>query len=301
MSQQTFNQDQVLPGQNLSTPVKYGKSTHPQRSLSYWPLRVLTYLAILIFVLLFLVPLLYLVNIALKSPADFLNYPIGIVTNPQWQNFSDAWQLAHFPAYLFNSVLYTAASTFIQVGFALMVAYPIARGYVRWGGFFSTLFLASLFLPNGLIPQFQLIKALGLYDTQIGYILLSSSVGIAPFLIMGYLRTVPRELDEAAAIDGAGYFRCLFVIITPLIKPILVTAAILHSIGIWNDIIGPTIYLTNSSYFPISLGLNVFKGQYSSNLTGLAAATLLAALPLVIIYVFFQRYFIEGAVAGAVK
>jgi raffinose/stachyose/melibiose transport system permease protein len=105
------------------------------------------------------------------------------------------------------------------------------------------------------------MKTLGLYDTQIGYILLSSGVGIAAFLIMGYIKSIPRQVDEAAVIDGAGYFRCMFTIIAPLIRPILVTAAILHAIGVWNDIIGPTIYLTTRDYYPISLGLNVFKGQ----------------------------------------
>ncbi|HEX2911737.1 MAG TPA: carbohydrate ABC transporter permease [Chloroflexia bacterium] len=265
------------------------------------PYKVISYIIVLVFAILYIVPLLYLLNVALKSPEEFLNDPVGITKSLNWGNFGEAWDQAHFASYLLNSVIYTAASTFLHVLFALMVAYPIARGFVKWGGFLSTLFLASLFLPNNLIPQFQLVKALNLYNTQIGYILLTSSVGLAPFLIMGYLKTVPKELDEAAAIDGCGYFRCMFTIITPLIKPILITAAILHAIGVWNDIIGPTIYLTNPDYFPISLGLNAFKGEYSSNITGMGAATLIAIAPLIVVYLFCQKYFIEGAVAGAVK
>jgi raffinose/stachyose/melibiose transport system permease protein len=256
---------------------------------------------LVVFAVIYLYPLLYLVNSSLKSSADFLDDPTTFATRFQWSNFVDAWNQAHFASYLINSVIYTGSATLLQVLYAFMVAYPIARGYVRGGRFLGTLFVAGLFLPNGLIPQFQLIKTLGLYNTQIGYILLSSAVGIGAFLIMGYIRSIPRELDEAAVIDGCGYFRCMFTIVAPLVKPILVTAAILHAIGIWNDIIGPTIYLTTRDYYPISLGLNVFKGQFSSNLTELAAATLIAIAPLMAIYLFFQRYLIEGAVAGAVK
>jgi raffinose/stachyose/melibiose transport system permease protein len=164
-----------------------------------------------------------------------------------------------------------------------------------------TFFVISLLLPNGLIPQFQLMVALHLYNTQIGYILLTSAVGIGPFLIMGYLKLIPKELDEAAAIDGCGYFQCIFRIIAPLVKPVLVTVAILHAIGVWNDIIGPTIYLTNKNYYPIALGLQTFKGQFSTDWTLLAAGTMIAAIPLILLYIFFQRYLIEGAVAGAVK
>lgn len=294
MSQKQLQQD------NLSVKQVLPFSGAKRRFLPD-PSRIAVYLTVLLFALMFLVPLLYLFNVAFKTPDEFLNDPVGLTKSLDWANFSQAWEQAHFASYLINSVIYTGTSTFLHVLFALMVAYPIARGYVRWGGFFTSLFLASLFLPNNLIPQFHLIKALGLYNTQLGYILLTSSVGIAPFLIIGYLKTIPKELDEAAAIDGASYFRCLFTIITPLVKPILITAAILHAIGVWNDIIGPTIYLTNPNYYPISLGLNAFKSQYSSNLTQLGAATLIAVAPLILLYVVAQKYFIEGAVAGSVK
>jgi raffinose/stachyose/melibiose transport system permease protein len=299
MSVKTETSAGVAAGRRLTLPARLGLSERSTASLG--PFIVLAYLFLLLFVMLYLYPLFFLINTSLKSGADFLDDPTALTLSVEWRNFTDAWEQAHFATYLINSVLYTVASTFIQVVCAFMVAYPIARGYVKWGRLLGTLFVVGLFLPNGLIPQFQLMKTLGLYDTQIGYILLSSGVGIAAFLIIGYIRSIPREIDEAAVIDGAGYFRCMFTIIGPLIRPILVTAAILHAIGVWNDIIGPTIYLTTRDYYPISLGLNVFKGQYSSNLTELAAATLIAIAPLMAVYIFFQRYLIEGAVAGSVK
>jgi raffinose/stachyose/melibiose transport system permease protein len=263
--------------------------------------KILTYSIILIFVMIYLFPLLYLLNVSLKTTLDFSDDPTSLTKTLQLSNYIDAWVKGNFTTYLVNTALYTVTSTILQVTFALLAAYPLARGYVRGASFFSSFFVISLFLPNGLIPQFQLMLALHLYNTQLGYILLSSAVGIGPFLIIGYLKTIPPELDEAAAMDGCGYFRCLFTIIGPLVKPVLVTVAILHSIGVWNDIIGPIIYLTDRNYYPITRGLFAFKGEFSSDWTLLAAGTMLAAAPLIIVFLIFQRYFIEGAVAGAVK
>lgn len=265
------------------------------------PFMIMTYAILLVVTVVYIFPLLYLLNVALKTNSDFINDPTNLTTTFQISNFGDAWVKGNFTTYMLNTLFYTAGSTLLHVTFSLMAAYPISRGYVKWSGFFFSFFLASLFLPNGLIPQFQLMLALGLYNNQIGYILLSSAVGLGPLLIIGYLKTVPKELDEAAAIDGCGYFRFLFTIIAPLVKPVLVTVAILHSIGVWNDIIGPTIYLTNRNYYPIALGLYSFRGQFSTDWTLLAAGTTIAVIPLILLYLFFQKYFIDGAIAGAVK
>jgi raffinose/stachyose/melibiose transport system permease protein len=283
----------------LDSSLKTGPRVRWRRPFS--PLRILAYIIILLVAVVYLFPLLYLLNVSLNTNIDFIDNPSSLTKTFQFSNFADAWIKGNFATYFLNTVLYTSVSTLIQVVFALLVAYPVARGYVKWGRFFVTFFVISLFLPNGLIPQFQLMVALHLYNTQIGYILLTSAVGIGPFLIMGYLKLIPKELDEAAAIDGCGYFQCIFRIIAPLVKPVLVTVAILHAIGVWNDIIGPTIYLTNKNYYPIALGLQTFKGQFSTDWTLLAAGTMIAAIPLILLYIFFQRYLIEGAVAGAVK
>jgi raffinose/stachyose/melibiose transport system permease protein len=281
----------------------HGNQTRSRLSAKrrFKPSRLLTYGVLLAFVAIYAFPLIYLLNVSLKPMLEFLDNPSGITQDFRWANFSDAWVKGNFATYLLNTIYYTVASTVLQVTFALMAAYPIARGYVKGGSFFYMFFVAGLFLPNGLIPQFNLMLALGLYNTQLGYILLSAAVGLGPFIIIGYIKSVPKELDEAAAIDGCGYFRCMFTIIAPLVKPALVTVALLHAIGVWNDIIGPTIYLTDKNYFPISRGLQAFRGQFSSDWTLLAAGTMIAVAPLLLMYIVFQRYFIEGAIAGAIN
>jgi raffinose/stachyose/melibiose transport system permease protein len=263
--------------------------------------RTLGYLVLVIVGLVFLYPLLFLVNVALKSSQDYLLNPTSLTSSLNLSNFSNAWIQGNFGAYVLNTVLYSGAATIFGVGCSLFIAFPISRAYVRWSGFWYTMFVVALFLPNALIPQFQLILHLHLYNTRLGYILTVAGAGLGPFLIAGYLRSIPKELDEAASIDGCGYLRYVVTIIIPLVKPVLATAAILQAINVWNDIIGPTIYFASSEYFPVSVGLYTFYGIYSSAWTELAAAILIVASPLIVLYIFLQRYFIEGAISGAVK
>ena len=261
-----------------------------------------SYLIILGVVALYAFPLLYLVNVSLKTPTGFILDPTGLTKTWHWQNYREAWTRGGFGTALVNSVLYTVVSSVLSTAFSLLLAFPIARGYVRWSRFWYVLFIVALFLPNALIPQFQLILRLGLYDTQLGYILLQSALlGVGPFLIVGYLRSIPKELDEAAAVDGCGYFRFVGTIITPLIIPVLVTTFLLHAIIVWNDIIGPTIYLADQQYYPVTLGLFSFYGQYGNEWATLSAATLIVAFPLILLYLFLQRYFIAGALGGALR
>jgi len=272
-----------------------------RRGWSRWSERAARYILLLSITLIFLFPLLYLVNIALKTPQNYLFDPSGLTSSLDVANFSNAWAAGDFGLLIKNTLLYTVAATVLSVACSLFVAFPIARRYVRWSGIWYTFFVMALFLPDNLIPQFQLLLKLGLYNTPLGYVLLMSGVGLGPFLITGYLTSVPRELYEAASVDGCGYIRYVLIIIVPLIKPILVTASVLQSIGVWNEIIRPTVMLTSHAYAPVSQGLFAFYGEYTDSWTLLAAAVLIVAAPMLILYVCLQRFFIEGALSGAVK
>jgi raffinose/stachyose/melibiose transport system permease protein len=163
------------------------------------------------------------------------------------------------------------------------------------------MFLIALFLPPALIPQFQLILRLGLYNNPIGYVMLFLVNPIGIVILVNYIRTIPTELDEAAAIEGCSYFRFVIQIVIPLIKPAIATVAVLHAIGVWNELILATIYLTKAAYYPITRGLIVFNGIYGNNWPVLAAAVLMIAVPIAIFFVVMQRYIIGGVTAGAVK
>lgn len=259
------------------------------------------YICALILMIVFLFPLLYLLNTALKSQAEFVANPVGLVSDPQWSNFATAWEKGDFGAYILNSVIYTAAGSAIGTLLTLVLAFPVARGYVRGAKYWSIVFVLVLFLPNALITQFQLLLRLGLYDTQLGYILLVGvGVGVGPLLLSGFVKSIPRELDEAAAMDGVGYWRYLFTFILPLARPALVTVFILQAVWIWNEIILATVLLADPTKFPVTVGLYAFKGTYGNQWPLLAAATFIVAAPLIVGYIFIQRYLVNGVV-GAVK
>jgi raffinose/stachyose/melibiose transport system permease protein len=260
-----------------------------------------SYAVMIVFALIYLGPLLMLVNTSLKTMPSFMKDATSLATELHFKNFVDAWTKANFPKYLLNSIIYTAAATTIYVITAVFVAFPISRGYVKFSGGLLTLFVIALFLPPALIPQFQLMLNLGLYNNPVGYIMLFVVNPIGIVILVNYIKTIPRDLDEAAALDGCGYFRFVWSIILPLIQPAIATVVVMHSIGIWNELIAPTIYLTNKNYYPITRGLIVFQGVYGSNWPTLAAAVLLLTMPMLVLFLFLQRYIISGLTAGSVK
>ncbi|MFZ6018015.1 MAG: carbohydrate ABC transporter permease [Chloroflexota bacterium] len=260
-----------------------------------------SYLVMIFFALLYIGPILMLVNTSLKTMPSFMKDATSLATELHFENFREAWVKANFPQYLLNSIIYTVSATTIYILTAVFVAFPIARGYVKYSGVILTLFVIALFLPPALIPQFQLILNLGLYNNPIGYIMLFLVNPIGIVILVNYIKTIPKELDEAAAIDGCGYARFVWSIVLPLIRPAIATVIVLHAIGIWNELIAPTIYLTSKQYYPITRGLIVFQGVYGSNWPTLAAAVLLLTLPMLVLFLFLQRYIVSGLTAGSVK
>ena len=242
-----------------------------------------------------------LLSTALKTLPEFFKSPTALPVAPSLDNFAEAWEKASFPRLLLNSLIYTVVSTVLYIITAIFVAFPIARGLVRGHKLIFTLFVIALFLPPALIPQFQLILRMGLYNNPIGYMLFFLINPIGIIILVGYIRTLPKELDESAAMDGCGYFRFVWQVIMPLSRPAIATVVVLHAIGIWNELILPTIYLTNEAYFPVTRGLIVFKGVYGSNWPTLAAAVLMLTLPMLILFLLLQKYIISGLTAGAVK
>jgi raffinose/stachyose/melibiose transport system permease protein len=263
--------------------------------------RIGAYTLLGLFAVIYLGPLLMLVNTSLKSLPEFMKSATSLPGGLHFENFVEAWTRANFLRYLTNTVIYTLSATSIYVVSAVFVAFPISRGYIKGAGVLLTLYVIALFLPVALIPQFQLMLNLGLYNNPFGYIMLFLVNPIGVVILVNYIKTLPLELDEAAAMDGCGYFRFVTSIVFPLIQPAIATVAVLHAIGIWNELILPTIYLTNQAYYPITRGMIVFQGVYGSNWPTLAAAVLIMTLPMLLLFLLLQRYIVSGLTAGAVK
>ncbi|GIO95402.1 MULTISPECIES: carbohydrate ABC transporter permease [Paenibacillus] len=270
--------------------------------------QILSYAVICLLLILYVVPLLLVFNVSLKSFNEYLLNPIGIVQNMEWGNYTQAWSEGNFAGYFANSLIYTVAATVLTIIVSLFAAFPVARGYVMWSGFIYMFFLLSQFLPNPMVAQYKLmlsfkesVSFFG-YDTKLGYILLKTTgTGVVFMMFVGYIKSISRDLDEAAGMDGSGYIRYLFQIILPLMKPVIATGVILTAIGIWNDFVGPIMYLPSPSNYPITFGLKEFRGQYGNNWPLLACGITIVAAPLIILYTFIQKYLVDGALAGAVK
>ncbi len=276
----------------------YGPGAARRRNLSR---KLVSYTILLLFAVFYVGPLLMLISASLKTLPEFFKNPTGMPEGLSFENFSEAWSLANFPGYMFNSLIYTTVATAAFVIMSIFVAFAIARGYVKGAGALLTLYVVALFLPPALIPQFQLILNLGLFNTRTGYILLFLINPIGLIILVNYIKSIPTELDEAAAMDGCGYIRFVFQILIPLIRPAIATVTVIHAIGIWNELILATVYLTNDDLYPITRGLIVFEGVYGSDWPKLAAAVLMLMVPMLVLFMFLQRYIISGLTSGAVK
>lgn len=275
------------------------QSRAPRKPFSWG--RLSAYALLGIFAVVYLGPLLMLVITSLKTLPEFMRSATALPRGLNFENFVEAWTKANFLRYMTNTLLYTVSATAIYIVTAVFVAFPISRGYIKGAGWLLTLYVIALFLPVALIPQFQLMLNLGLYNNPFGYILLFLVNPIGVVILVNYIKTLPLELDEAAAMDGCGYFRFVTRIVFPLIQPAIATVAVLHAIGIWNELILPTIYLTNQAYYPITRGMIVFQGVYGSNWPTLAAAVLIMTAPMLVLFLVLQRYIVSGLTAGAVK
>lgn len=264
--------------------------------------KILLYLFIGVLMVVYLFPLFYALNTSLKTKLEYMSDTVSLATSLHFQNYKDAFEKANFASYIGNSLYYMAVCTTASILMAVFLAFPLSRSYLKWGGVLFGLFLVGMFLPDGTIPQFQLINGLGLYNTRLGYMLGMMGGGGTPLLLFYvYIKGIPKEFDEAASMDGCGYFRYMFKILIPLMKPAIASMTVITAIGVWNDIIRSIIYLSSSALYPITRGLYVFQGQYQVDMTQQMAALIMVAAPLIVIYIFLQRYIVDGVVAGAVK
>ncbi|WNR45683.1 carbohydrate ABC transporter permease [Paenibacillus roseipurpureus] len=253
--------------------------------------------------LIFLLPTLIIVNIGLKSNQEFLKYPVKLVESVHWVNFSKAWKQADMSTYYTNSIIYAVGAAALTCIIAAIAAFPLARRHVQGANFILGLIALTLFLPDGIVPTLFLMKKIGFMNTTYGFILLETglSLSLAVFILNGFIRSIPIELDEAANMDGCGYFRYVFTIVMPMMKSALATVFMLKMITVWNDFINPYMYLTDKDKRPLTSGLYMFIGEFSTDWTVMAAGIVIVALPLILVYIFMQRFIISGLSSGAVK
>lgn len=266
------------------------------------PVPIGGYVILALLALIYLIPLCFVLFVSLMSSRQFALNAASFPSPILWSNYPDAWVKGAFNTYFINSLVYTFSIVAGTLTIATLAAFPIARGHIRGSNGFYILFLSGILLPAGIIPQFFILQQLGLYDTRIGYILLWwSRIALPIFVLTGFIKSIPSELDDAAAIDGCPYIRYVLQIVVPLLKPALSVVGLIVAIRVWNDIIGPVIFLPSKAIKPISAGLLQFFAENAAEWTLIAAAIAITASPLVLLYLFTQRYIIAGMTSGALK
>ncbi len=225
--------------------------------------------------------------------------------DPQWNNFPEAWSTIDFPILLRNTAMYAVITTFGAVFSAALVAYGFARFRIPGKSILFMLMLSTVILPGAvtLIPTYFVFLKLGWVGTWLPLIVPAFfSWGTNVFLLRQFFMGIPRELDEAAMIDGAGPFRVFFSIILPQSGPALTAVGLFHFFFAWNDFFGPLIYLAgNPDKFPITVGLTAFNNLYSQSTNLIQAASLLSAIIPIIVFFFAQRVFMQGVVITGVE
>ncbi|MBD0382542.1 carbohydrate ABC transporter permease [Paenibacillus sp. WST5] len=254
--------------------------------------------------LLHILPFYILVTSSFKA-ADDLSSKWIAPGYAYWDNFTNAWREAHLGRAFLNNIWITLCAAVLIVLLGSIASYPLARHQTAWNKFIYTVFISALIVPPliTLVPLYKIMVDIGGMNHYWGIILLHVTFGLPMtiFLYTGFIATIPKELDEAALIDGAGRFSLFYRILLPLLKPITSTVIILTCVNIWNDYQFSVFFLQKTEVKTITVALSGFFSQYTNNIGWVAAGSLMAAVPITIVYLFLQRYFISGLASGAVK
>lgn len=252
-----------------------------------------------------LTPIVIMFFSAFKTNAQIFQSPFSIPDFTNVKSLLRVWNETDFLLYMSNSLIVTASSIALILILGTMAAYAIARYEFRGSGFILLFFLAGLTLPLKLaiIPLFIQMRDFGLIDSRLSLIFIYVATGLPTtvFILTGFIRSLPNELEDAARMDGANEARIMWSIMLPLVRPAMVIAAIQNVVPIWNDFFFPLIFIQNNNLKTLPQGLTAFMGEFGTDWGVLFSGLTLSALPIIILYIALSRQFINGMTAGAIK
>ncbi len=267
--------------------------------------RTIIFILLSVWALVNLFPLAVMIISGFKSSREIFLNPFGLPEVWSMASYQKAWNVAHFGTYFKNSVIITMISIVTILIISSMGAYVLARFDFKGRRFLFLYILAGLVMPVRLaiIPIFLIIRSLNLTDTYLSLILVYTAGGISfsTFLLVNFFKTIPMDLEDAARIDGASYFRIYAQIHLPLLRPALATVTVFNFIRVWNDFFFPLIFIDSNSKKTIPLGIQNFFGEYSVAWDMLFSGLNIAVIPVVIFFIFMSKQFIGGLTEGAIK
>jgi len=255
--------------------------------------------------LLSLYPIFLMLTSSLKTNIQILKNPLSLPVSMSFAAYHKLLQQVPFGTYFWNSVFVSVVSVVLILLFAVMASFYIARYPFRWNAALFFFFLLGMMIPLklGIVPLFLLMKKIGLLNSLWSLISVYTAIGLplAVLILTGFFRTLPRELEEAARIDGASDFGVMWHVLVPLIRPALGTVMIMNFITAWNDFFFPLIFVQDDLKKTIPVGMLSLFGQYSTDLSMLFAGLTLSSLPMIVLFFMASRQFMDGMTAGAVK
>ncbi|MCS3843556.1 raffinose/stachyose/melibiose transport system permease protein [Microbacterium sp. AK031] len=291
-----------------SSRTKIRRDGHrPMTPRRFFTRYVVGIIAILASIVVFIVPFAFIFLTAVKNPAEASLFEFSLPAQGWflWENIVTVLQTRDWmlvTAFI-NSTVLTVASVAIMVVFAAMVGYILQRRKSRWNHVINVFVLAGLIVPPAVVPTIWVLQGIGLFKTMPGMILIEATFGLSFCILLfrAFISTIPRELDEAAVIDGAGPLRLFFTVVMPLLKPVAITVIVVQSVAVFNDFTGPLYFLPGDANATVQLTLYNFQSQAVSQWNLLFMNILLITIPPLVMYIFFNRQIVAGMTSGAVK
>lgn len=268
------------------------------------PSRIALLATMVLLALAFAGPFLWLVLTALKGSEDIFAYPPRLLpAEPTLENFKSVWTIVPFGTYLVNSLIVSSAAVVMNLIVSSLAAYPLARMNFRGKKFLFVAIIGTLMVPEQvvMIPVYNLLLELGLLNSLAGVVLPFGANAFGIFLMRQYYKTIPKELDDAAAADGCSPWMIWWKVLIPLSRPALATVAVFTFVGTWSAFLWPLIVLRDTAQYTLPVGLNALIGAFSANYKYLAAGAVLAVLPVLALFAATQRFFIRGILSGSIK
>lgn len=265
---------------------------------------VLVYALLALTVLAMLVPYIWMLSSSLKLNKDVFSFPMQwIPANPRWENFQDIWTRIPLGRFIYNTAKLSVIVTILQLLTSSFAAYAFSKLHFRGKNTIFLGYIATIAIPwqAYMVPQFILMRYMGLNNTHLAIILLQAFSAFGVFMMRQFYQGVPDELCEAARIDGLSEYGIWARIMLPLSKPALSTLTIFTFVSTWNDFLGPMIYLTDTKLKTIQIGLRMFISQYSAEYGLIMAASVVSIIPVVVVFLSLQRYFVQGVAASGIK
>lgn len=270
----------------------------------YYCRRSLLYAAIFLIAAGMLVPFLWMISASLKLNKDVFSYPVKWIPEKlQWSNYKIIWEKISLMTFFKNSVKLTTIITGIQVFTSSFAAYGFAKLKFRGRDVLFLLYICTIAIPWQvyMVPQYILVGKVGLTDSHLGMILMQSFTAMGVFLMRQFYMGIPNELCEAARIDGMTEYEIYIKIMLPLSKGGLATLVISSFVIVWNDFMGPLIYLSSVEKKTLQLGLRMFISQYTAEYNLIMAASIVSLIPVFVIFIALQRFFTEGIASSGIK